>query len=33
MIVDTAPVADLTAPLAATDGDDLPWVNSEEELS
>ncbi len=32
-IVDTAPVADLTAPLAATDGDDLPWVNSEEELS
>jgi len=32
-VVDATPVADLTSPLAATDGDDLPWVSSEEELS
>ena len=32
-VVDTTPVADLTAPLVATDGDDLTWVASEEELS
>lgn len=32
-VVDTTPVADLTAPLVVTDADDLPWVTNDEALS